>query len=324
MASLRTVSWRLACIGAATGLVAVAVLATAPGALPQTRMLQRMELPCEAETGLITECVRPSETDPAIRRFDEPSYILASARTGPDAQLMLFMTGTGGEPPGPRTFLAAAANAGYRVISLAYNDRPAVVAYCPRNPDPSCSENFRRMRLYGDRTLGDGAIDSTPPESIVNRLVKLLQYLDRRHPDGGWAGYLDNGAPNWRRIVVCGQSQGAGMAAFIAKEHEVARVILFSSPWDFINTGGERKLASWLAAPSKTPPDRWFGGYHARETMADLMAQSYPALKIPPAHIRIFNADLPQGSQPRGNNSFHGQGIHNPAYSQDWAFFLRG
>jgi hypothetical protein len=33
---------------------------------------------------------------------------------------------------------------------------------------------------------------------------------------------------------LAGQSQGAGMAAFIVKRQAAARVILFSSPWDFV------------------------------------------------------------------------------------------
>ena len=166
-------------------------------------------------------------------------------------------------------------------------------------------------------------VDNTAAESIVNRLVKLLQYLDRNHPDAGWGSYIENGLPNWQRIVVCGQSQGAGMAAYIAKEHAVARAILFSSPWDFIEAGGRRELAPWLDSPSKTPPDRWFGGYHARENMADLLARSYAELKIPRDHIRVFNVGLPAGHRPKGGNPFHGQGINNPVYAQQWAFFLR-
>src|SRR5262249_9494222 len=161
------------------------------------------------------------------------------------------------------------------VISLAYNDDISVAVYCPRRPNPACSGVFRAMRIDGDRTLGDAAVDNTPAESIVNRLVKLLQYLDLNHPDGGWGSYIQNGEPNWQRIVVSGQSQGAGMAAFIAKQREVARVILFSSPWDFVLRHGRRELAPWLALPSQTPPDRWFGGYHARENMAGLLARSY-------------------------------------------------
>jgi hypothetical protein len=269
------------------------------------------------------ECVRPSETDSTIRRFDDAHYVLDSARAKVDADLLVFMTGTGGEPPGPRRFLEEAADAGYRVISLAYNDVPAVVAYCLRKSDPNCSENFRRMRIYGDRTLMDSNIDNTASESIVNRFVKLLQHLNRRYPEGNWASYLGNGAPNWRRIALAGQSQGAGMAAFVAKEHEVARVILFSSPWDFTNTGGIRKLSAWLSTPSRTPSERWFGGYHARENTASLLAKACAELKIPQNHIRVFTANLPVGfQQGSGGNPFHGQGIRKPAYYEQREFFL--
>lgn len=68
-------------------------------------------------------------------------------------------------------------------------------------------------------------------ESAVSRLTAVIRYLDRRHPKLGWAGHLTPGdRPLWPRIVVSGLSQGAGMAAFIAKRFPVNRVVLFSSP----------------------------------------------------------------------------------------------
>jgi predicted esterase len=272
----------------------------------------------------LVECIKPSETDPRIKRFDAAHYVVFNRETGPGANLLVFLPGTGGEPPGPVPFLKMAADAGYRVISLAYNDVPAVAVYCPRKPDPACSEKFRGMRIYGDGMSLDPAIDNTRAESIVNRLVKLLQYLDRREPGRGWAGYLANGAPNWGRIVLAGQSQGAGMAAFIAKQHAVARVILFSSPWDFVvSRGNERRLASWVAWPAMTPPERWFGGYHERENMATLIAQAYADLRIPPDHIRVFRLDLPPARRGTTSaNPYHGEGIGNPDYAQQRAFFL--
>ena len=298
----------------------VAAIGTSAAAAP------RGSLPpaCTAEDGRVVACILPSATDPVIRRFDAAHYVLADARTGSQANLLVFLPGTGGEPPGPVAFLKAAADAGYRVISLAYNDVPAVAVYCPRRPDPGCSEKFRRMRIYGDGITIDPAIDNTAAESIVNRLVKLLQYLDGREPGRGWAGYLAKGAPNWSRIVLAGQSQGAGMAAFIAKEHAVARVILFSSPWDFVAPSPrERHLASWIAWPAKTPADRWYGGYHERENLAGLIAGSYADLRIPPEHIRVFKLDLPPTRrQATGANPFHGEGLYNPVYAQDRAFFL--
>jgi hypothetical protein len=295
----------------------------APLRQPAPMQPQEADEGCAPAAGYVVECVRASATDPRIRRFDHDSWVLVNPRATPNGQLLLFLPGTKGTPPGPRRLLMAAADAGYRVISLAYNDDVAVAVYCPKRPRPECSGAFRRMRIYGNRSLGDAAVDNTPEESIVNRLAKLLAHLDRTHPGDGWASYLDNGQPGWGRIAVSGQSQGAGMAAFIAKEHVVARVILFSSPWDYVEAGGRRELAPWLALPSRTPPDRWFGGYHARENFADLLARSYAELKIPPDHIRVFTAELPAGNRPRGGNPFHGQGVGNRVYAGEWAFFLR-
>ncbi|MCF8534224.1 MAG: tetratricopeptide repeat protein, partial [Reyranella sp.] len=279
---------------------------------------------CAPEAGRVIDCIRPSATDPAIQRFDSPHYVVFNDRTGPDADLLVFLPGTDGRPPGPVPFLKAAADAGYRAISLATNDVPAVAQYCPRRPDPACSGQFRRMRIYGDGTTLDPAIDNTAAESIVNRLVKLLQYLDRQEPQRKWGQYLENGTPKWSRIALAGQSQGAGMAAFIAQAHEVARVILFSSPWDFTETKGHAdKLAPWLSGPSKTPLQRWYAGYHEKEDTAALIARAYAALRIPPDHIRVFKRDLPVSPQvARRKNLYHGQGLTSPAYVQDRAFFL--
>lgn len=279
---------------------------------------------CAPEAGRVIDCIWPSATDPTIHRFDSPSYVLFNDNSGPNADLLVFLPGTGGRPPGATRFLKAAADAGYRTISLSTNDVPAVAQYCPDKPDPECSGNFRRMRIYGDGPLHDPAIDNTPAESIVNRLVKLLQYLDRQEPQNGWGNYLENGAPRWSRIVLSGQSQGAGMAAFVAQEHEVARVILFSSPWDFMETKGNVKtLAPWLSAPSKTPLERWYAGYHQNEDTAALIARAYAALRIPPDHIRIFKDDLPVSPQgARRLNLYHGQGLSSPTYDRDRAFFL--
>jgi hypothetical protein len=117
---------------------------------------------------------------------------------------------------------------------------------------------------------------------------------------------LENGAPKWGRIVLAGQSQGAGMAAFIAKRQAAARVILFSSPWDFVVSDGKaRRLAAWISAPSKTPPERWFGAY--QQPLADRMREIYRSangdrwlLAIDSDTGRVFvrhEPNLPSGNQ---------------------------
>ncbi len=275
---------------------------------------------------LVTYRVVPHTTDAAIERFNEPHYVVFDRGAAASATLLVFMSGTGGQPAGASDFLRIAAEQGYRVVSLAYNDEPAVVGVCPRDPDPACSEQVRQRRIFGDPVTR--RIDDTPAESIVNRLTKLLAALDRDHPSEGWGQYLDAGAPKWDRIAVSGHSQGAGMAAYIAQRKRVARVILFSSPWDFF--GRDRRLAPWvLTGPGATPPDAWFGAYHKKENTADLLGESYKALRIPRSHIRVLTLEPARtvGQNPYhlsvlGNNTTPRDKDGTPLYAADWRFLL--
>lgn len=277
---------------------------------------------CQSDERFIVYCVQPSTTDPRIARFDDPHYITyARGAAGQDQPLLVFMPGTNGKPPGSLPFLRTAVESGYRVISLEYNDDTSVAVYCPRNGGPGCSGNFRRMRLWGEVTL-DPSIDNTQPEAIAERLYNLLRYLDAQHPEERWSRYFDAQGMVWNRIALAGQSQGAGMAAYIGKLKSVDRIILFSSPWDFyIGPDGQRVLAPWLFRPATTPMNRWYAGYNQRENTAPLLARAYRALNIPPDHIRVFSQILPN-ARPGAGNPYHGQGVHNPVYKPDWIFFL--
>jgi dienelactone hydrolase len=276
---------------------------------------------------LVRYRVRPSATDPAIKRFDLPHYIVFTAHVKADAPLLVFMPGTGGRPANTTDFADVAARQGYRVIGLEYTDTPAVGQVCPRNPDPRCAAAMREKRIFGDDATD--VIDDPPEESVVNRLTTLLALLDREHPGDGWAQYLANGQPVWTRIAVSGLSQGAGMAAYIAKKTTVARVVLFSSPWDFY--GRFRELAPWIAGGSgATPVDRWFAAYQEKEPTADLIVRAYRALRIPAGQIRKFT--LEPAMARGGRTPYHPSGVANaatprlpdgtPAYIDDWRFLL--
>jgi dienelactone hydrolase len=263
--------------------------------------------------------VKPSEADAEIKRFDDPNYVIVRPQATEHPPLVVFMPGTGGKPENAALLLGVIANQGYRVIGLEYNDKPAVIQTCPHNPDPDCSAKFRRKRIFGDDVTA--VVDNTPAESIVNRMVKLLRYLDRRYPDEKWGFYLAGDQPDWIHIVVAGLSQGAGMAAFIAKQKAVARVVLFSSPWDFY--GPPRRLAPWIAERGATSPERWFAEYHKRENTAELIAEAYRALRIPEANLRIFDLDLPaEARNQQGENPFHGSTIRMPGYIPQWQFLF--
>jgi hypothetical protein len=264
----------------------------------------------------------PSEADPAVKQFDDPSIGIASAGLPMDAPLAVFLPGTGGKPADALSLLRTIARQGYRVLGLEYDDVPAVAQECPRDPDPDCSAAFRDMRVNG-RGSSRAVVLNTVAEAIIPRLVAALRLLDKAAPDEGWGRYLAGDQPRWERIVVSGLSQGAGMAAYMAKQHEVRRVVLFSSPWDF--TGRERRPAPWLSRPSATPQGRWYAEYHRREDTAPLIAAAYAALAIPAGNIRIFDRDLPHDPRTRGRNPYHGSTIQDPGYAPQWrAMFGRG
>jgi len=280
---------------------------------PRTAHAENMNTATRA--GQVVYRVKPSETDPAIHRFDEAHYVVFTQETPPRGQLVIFMPGTGGRPAAAVRLLSVVADQGYRAIGLEYNDTPAVAEICPPSPAPQCATDFRRERIFGGNV--SNAVYNSDAESITNRLAKLLEYLDRQHPGDEWREYLRDGAPNWSRIVVSGLSQGAGMAAYIAKHEPVARVVLFSGPWDYSGISGT--LAPWLAKPSATPTERWFAEYHRLEKTAGLLARAYGALQIPASHILVFDLDL--GENPgysRANNPYHASTIRLPGYEPSW------
>jgi hypothetical protein len=232
----------------------------------------------------IVHIVLPQQADPSVQHFLGRNVALfdSSATRG---TLLVYLPGTGGEALESGLFLSAAADAGFHVIGLQYNTTPPGTDFCETNPDPDCFAHFREKRSWGDDASPQ--IGDLPQEAIVTRLTRLLQTLAKDHPTEGWDQYLANGTPNWPKIALTGQSQGAGMAAYIAKRVPLARVILSSSPWDHATPSG--RLAPWLSEPSATPLDRWVGVYHAKEHMAATLARAYAALGLPESQIRAVD-----------------------------------
>ena len=273
--------------------------------------------PPKKSVNMTSTWVVPTDADPAVNNFNEPNFIVVPDDVKPKAPLVVFLPGTSGRPANAQAMLSIIAEQGYRVIGLQYNDEPAVVQVCSRKEDPDCSSLFRQQRIYGNTK--DAPITNSVEESIVHRLTKLLQYLHQTQPNAHWNDYLKKDSnkqdqPDWSNIVISGLSQGAGMAAYIAKQESVARVVLFSSPWDFY--GKSRTLAPWLTTPSATPPERWFAEYHKKEVTADQIAQAYRQLQIPQDHILIF--DLEPTGKSTSKNPYHGSTVKFLGYEPQW------
>jgi len=263
----------------------------------------------------LSRSILPSATQPTITRFNDPHYIaLNPAHDRADAPLVLFMAGTSGKPR-EMPFFPALLQAGHRVISIAYNTGEAIQQVCPANPDTECAAKTRQKRLYGTNTIA--VIDDQPQDAIVPRLIWLLKYLDREYPGEKWGRYLAGEGVNWSRVIVSGQSQGAGMAAYLAQDHVVARAVLFSSPWD--SYGRPPTLAPWLSRPSATPLSRWFAAYHGKENTARLIARAYAALRIPEANVRVWTTEP---AALNGPNPYHGVGISRVNGAEKIAFMF--
>jgi dienelactone hydrolase len=260
----------------------------------------------------VLKSVLPSVTDARIHIDDFPHYVLYEPNREDDI-LMLFLPGTGGHPK-TMPFADVALKKGYRVISLSYITDQAVAQICiygALKHDAGCAEKFREKRVYGRDVTP--LIPDQSYDAIVPRLTALLNYLAANDAGGKWATYLSNGKPNWQRIAVSGQSQGGGMAAFIAQREPVARVITFSGGWDY---SAPNKIAYWYAGASVTPPAKWFGTYNVEEPEAKVIAETYTALRIPANHQ--FALDKPV----RAGKKAHGEGIGNLAYHEIWEAML--
>lgn len=257
--------------------------------------------------------VAPQATDARLAADQPPHWVVYDPALA--EPLLVWLPGTNGRPAdGPKALLRTMRDSGYRVIGLSYLNGDAVGQVCVGarlRSHRHCAAAMRQQRVWGDAS--GAPIADRSEDAIVPRLVRLLKHLAELDPAGQWASYLEGDEPRWSRIVLAGQSQGGGMAAFIAKTRAVAGVLDFSGGWDFEARG---ELAAWYRRPSATPPERWHATYHVREGAADLLAQSYRDLGIPPAQVHALDLPLRPGGQP------HGEGIANPAYAPLWRQML--
>jgi len=238
---------------------------------------------------------------------DRGIVVERKAQLVPDRhQLLLFLTGTGGQADGAKAFCELAARLGYHVINLMYPDEiPATI--CARDVDPQAFENFRMAIVQGGQSKH---ITVERADSIENRLTKLLIYLRSRRPREEWRQFLNpDGTIKWETIAVAGQSQGGGHAALIGIKHRVARVICTGAPKDY-----SKRLdapAAWYGDESATPKACFFTFNHRQDIKGctpEQLLKNMAALKLdafgPPAdasteafpyhHTRILTTSYPE------------------------------
>ena len=309
-----------------------------------------------AHTEVTTFPVIPSKTDPAIKYFDEPHWIyvdrdIVVERKADRAQdrheLLLWITGTGGKGHDAQGFSNLAADLGYHVVTLMFpDDIPATV--CANDSNPKSFEEFRMTIIQGGHTTyqdGRQAITIARSESIENRLIKLLQHLQKLRSKENWAQFLnEDGSVKWESVAVAGQSQGGGHAALIGIRHRVARVMCFGAPKDY-----SKRLnapAAWYGEKSATPKGLFFAFNHHQDPkgctpeqlLSNLKALGLgafgPAAEVdsesfPYHHARIIYTSYPvvtiTGVESEGAKTAHGSAIitkNAERWKQVWTYML--
>jgi len=197
--------------------------------------------------------VEPGQTDTSIETVHGPNIALYDTQVPSRHLLILFIVGTGGRATGTRTMDSIFAIMGYHAITIDYEDNVVAVA-CAHSKDSTEFDRYRDAIITGAPVSALVKVDTA--NSILNRFQKLLVYLVKHDPDGGWKEFVESDRPRWGKIVVAGHSQGSGHAAYIGKMFEVSRVLMFSGPQDYLDD--LHRPAPWQEWKSATPVSRYF------------------------------------------------------------------
>ncbi|WP_016950037.1 hypothetical protein [Anabaena sp. PCC 7108] len=233
--------------------------------------------------------VLPQDTDIAIDDWLEPHYVVLDQSVTLRNKLAVFFPGSFGKGMRQQLIIRELARLGYHTINLSYPNSWTVGSLCRHHSDPDCLEKVR-LEIISGRGCCD-VLEVGRPNSIENRLVKLLAYLDLKYPHQKWSQYLHGNIPKWDQIIVTGHSQGGGHAALLGKQHCVARVVMLAAPADFSWVLGES--APWLSVPGQTPSERYYGFAHIKDEGYDRIQKAWKLLGMT-AYGSIINVDEQQ------------------------------
>jgi hypothetical protein len=283
-------------------------------------------------TKLVVREVLPSVTDARIDKFSGDGWahhVYYNGSAAAKHQLVVFIPGTGGKGGNAKAFCRLAAVKGFHVVSLAYPSSISMSTF-HNSSDPDAFLKARECVIYGKVPFGKLGVNE--PNSIVNRLSKLVRSLADKYPDEKWDQFLNKpDGLEWRKLILSGGSQGGGHAALMAMRHEVARVLMFGSPKDF--NVHFQKPAKWFSGPSVTPLDRFFSFVHSADEghgctypqqlenyRALTLLPRYPVVNVddtppPYRHSRLLTSTRPQFAP-------HPSVIQDAAYRDVWTYLL--
>lgn len=239
----------------------------------------------EIERENFAEFISPAETDSEIDVInDNFHYAIFNELENERGDLLIFLGGTMSRTTGTTIFSEFTANRGFHVINLAYPNLTPV-RVCSDEIDEDCALKYRKEIFEGIEGSDFVSVDAN--NSIENRIQKLLLYLVEIDPQGKWEQYLNINQIVWNKILIAGHSQGAGHAAFIGKQKNVKRALMFAGPNDFSDF--YNAPSNWLASNSQTPLENKFVFLHLRDEAAGFETQEQCLIDM--GFSSLFNVD---------------------------------
>lgn len=236
--------------------------------------------------------VWPRSTDPSIDSPIEPHLVAIAPDVPKLGTLFVYLPGTLGRADEARHLTELAAARGMHAVGLRYPNGVAVQQLCASDPDTTCFERVRAEVITGeDRHIG---VTVSRSDGILNRVDKLVAYLAGQRPAEGWGSFLRDGRADWSRTIVAGTSQGGGMAAMIARDRVVERVVMLASPVESFVAQGTRRAAPWTYQPHATPADRYFAFGHVHDPFGiQVMRESWTALGLAGPAVDVDSSSPP-------------------------------
>jgi hypothetical protein len=213
--------------------------------------------------GLKHKVIFPSLTDVAIDNVFGYHQTYLNTAIAPLNKLFLFLPGSNSNPFAYDAVQKLAAENGYHSLGISYSNA-TISPLCAGTNDSLCFDKVRREVITG-AAVSD-SVNVNIANSINNRVLKALQYLNTNFPSENWGQFYSGSTILWNKIAVAGHSQGGGHAAFIAKQNNVDRVVLLASPKDYF-TAPLNKAAPWINLPSATPTFKYYALTHQNDQL---------------------------------------------------------
>lgn len=209
---------------------------------------------------------RPSDADPMATTVNATQLAYLDTRVAPQGRLVVYLHGAGTPTTcGSTAHGQLLASWGFHVISPCYESNYGV---------GNCGNDIAGCRLEAfDGVDHHPFVNITPPNAIERRVVKAIELLQRRNPQGDWQYFLQGGSPRWDRIVISGISHGGSSTGVIAQVRPVERAVMLSGPLD----SGQ----AWLTRTGMSAPEKFWGFSHTADSQHMGHLAAFASLMVP-------------------------------------------